>query len=127
MITRDLVEREMESTLDSNQINRAMSHQDFSATLQQLNDDHPFDINLVDQLFQKMQNESRKNQPTMRVFPTVYVEAFDSLDKKIDIQNEHILVLNQKIDNNEEQIQSLQYQLQMNNLPSKRQVLVPLF
>lgn len=122
MISENDIQRELLEHFSTLQISEPLSFMKFSSHLRILNADHPFDEDLTKQLFDKMQSEMKTNSPTLEVFPKVYIDAFDFLDRKIDIEDEHIRVLNINIDENEQLLEQLKYQYQMNILPEKKQV-----
>lgn len=122
MINEADIRRELQEQFGYNEQTKRLSHGNFSDHLRKLNADHPFDEDLTNQLFDKMCAEMQSDSPSLEIFPKVYIDAFDFLDKKIDIEDEHIRVLNQNIDENEQQLEQLKYQFQMNILPEKKQV-----
>jgi hypothetical protein len=122
MIKEADIRRELEEQFGSGQMSNKLSLTKFSEYLRILNAEHPFDEDLTNQLFDKMKSEMKTSSPTLEVFPKVYIDAFDFLDRKIDIEDEHIRVLNINIDENEQLLEQLKYQYQMNILPEKKQV-----
>ena len=122
MISENGIQKELQEQFGSEQISRRLDFQDFGQALKTLNAEHPFDDDLTKQHFEKMQSEMNTATPTLQIFPKVYIDAFDYLDRKIDIEDEHIRVLNINIDENEQLLEQLKYQHQMNILPEKKQV-----
>ena len=122
MISEVDIQRELEEQFGNENLSNKLSLTKFSEKLRILNAEHPFDEDLVNQLFDKMQSEMKSKSPTLEVFPKVYIDAFDFLDRKIDIEDEHIRVLNINIDENEQILEQLKYQFQMNTLQEKKQV-----
>jgi glutaredoxin len=127
MISEVGITKELQEQFGGNQMNQRLSHEQFAERLKSLNADHPFDGDLTKQLFEKMQNEMNTADPSLEIFPKVYIDAFDYLDRKIDIEDEHIRVLNINIDENEQLLEQLKYQHQMNILPEKKQVPILFF
>ena len=122
MISESDIRRELNEQFGSERQSEKLSLTKFSERMRVLNAEHPFDEDLTNQLFDKMQKEMKTNSPTLEVFPKVYIDAFDFLDRKIDIEDEHIRVLNINIDENEQILEQLKYQFQMNTLQEKKQV-----
>jgi hypothetical protein len=122
MIKQEDIQRELEEQFGPRQMTENLSLTKFSGYLKQLNADHPFDEDLTNQLFDKMKREMKTSTPTLEVFSKVYIDAFDFLDRKIDIEDEHIRVLNINIDENDQLLEQYKYQYQMNILPEKKQV-----
>ena len=122
MIKEADIRRELQDQFGYSEQSKGLSYDKFADYLKTLNADHPFDEDLTNQLFEKMCSEMQTNSPTLEIFPKVYIDAFEFLDKKIDIEDEHIRVLNLNIDENEQLLDQLKYQFQMNILPEKKQV-----
>ena len=122
MIKEADIRRELEEQFGFGKMSDKLSLTKFSEYLRILNAEHPFDEDLTNQLYEKMRSEMKTSSPTLDVFPKVYIDAFDFLDRKIDIEDEHIRVLNINIDENEQLLEQLKYQYQMNILPEKKQV-----
>ena len=122
MIKEADIRRELEEQFGLGKMSDKLSLTKFSEYLRILNAEHPFDEDLTNQLYEKMRSEMKTSSPTLDVFPKVYIDAFDFLDRKIDIEDEHIRVLNINIDENEQLLEQLKYQYQMNILPEKKQV-----
>lgn len=116
------IRRELQEQFGYEQQSARLTLAKFAGRLQALNADHPFDEDLTKQLFDKMCSEMQTESPTLEVFPKVYIDAFDFLDRKIDIEDEHIRVLNLNIDENEQLLEQLKLKFQMNELPEKKQV-----
>ena len=122
MISESDIQKELEEQFGLERLSEKLSLTKFSERLRVLNVEHPFDEDLTNQLFDKMQKEMKTKSPSLEVFPKVYIDAFDFLDRKIDIEDEHIRVLNINIDENEQILEQLKYQFQMNTLQEKKQV-----
>jgi hypothetical protein len=81
-----------------------------------------FDENITQQLYSKLQRVTRTEYPDLLDLPGVYIEAFGALDKKIDLEEENIQILNDKVRENTEVLEKLNIQFQNNNLPYQKQV-----
>ena len=122
MLREETVRKELEKTFTSREREQDHSLTLFASRLRKLNKDIDFDENIMQQLYSKLQRVTRSEYPDLSEFPRIYLEAFDALDRKIDLEEDNIAILNEKISENENVLNNLNIQFQNGNLPNQKQV-----
>lgn len=121
MLNEQNVLTELENQLSAEQLRVPLNRATLGQYLKKLNQGHDFDSDLTDQLFTKMQAESETGRPNMELFPFIFIEAFEALDRKVDLQEEHIDTLNQKIERNSIGIEQFENEQRLGRLHPKMQ------
>lgn len=122
LITTNLVDSFISKDLTLIELSQPLNFEEFNMYLTRINNKVVFDSDLSNQLFEKMIKLEATETPSMRVFSEVYLQALSSLDKKIDIQEEHLSNLQEKLVSVGRTITDLRKINNDNQMPYKKQV-----
>lgn len=122
LIKKKTIENYLKKVFSEKELEYYLQFEDFSAFLAKMQNEESFDSDLTQQLFEKMKESHNTPKPTMRAFSATYIEAIGSLDKKIDLQDQQIRGLEEKLVYLDQTIQSLKSLKRKNKLPFKKQV-----
>lgn len=124
LIKKKTVETYLNKKFSTEELNYFLKPEDFAQYLDKMNHGQPFDAELAEQLFTRMSEIQQTPKPTMAVFPKTFMEAIESLDRKMDSKHEQIKGLEDKQGYIDQTISDLKFLKRKGKLPFKKQVRV---